>query len=590
MSARDLARAQQMIGRGEYAPAARLLRAVVSADPANALAQTDLAQALWRDGKPAEAVPFAARAAELIPNSPSFHLLHGFCLALAKRLPEGIAAMERALALDPASPDAVVPLVEAYATEMRFHDAAKLARAAVDRFPAEPRFCSSLASALINLGDEAGTDAALELAARRCPADLTCASMRAFVTHYRDAFDRTEQLARHRRVGELISMGLDPLPPVVIDEHPDRTLRIGLVSPDLRSHSVAYFARPLIENLGPGFKVHVFFTSRDPDDATLRFRAFVTRAGGAWHDAARLEHLAITQLIRTQKIDVLIDLSGLTNNHRLPVFALKPAPVQVTAIGYPGTTGLRTFDARITDTLADPPGEERWHTEPLLRLDPCFLCYTPIDEAPPPAPGPLERGGPVTFGSFNAVSKFSDRVLALWARVLNAVPGSRLVLKVGGSSKPGAAAPLLSRLQRAGIDPARVTLLERTTTQSEHLALYSEMDIALDTFPYHGTTTTCEALLMGVPVISRAGDRHASRVGLSLLTAAGRPQWAVLSDDDFVARAVELAQDPARLASLRRELRPALLASPLCDAPAYGRRFAAALRGLWKNRRSLPRG
>jgi predicted O-linked N-acetylglucosamine transferase (SPINDLY family) len=164
------------------------------------------------------------------------------------------------------------------------------------------------------------------------------------------------------------------------------------------------------------------------------------------------------------------------------------------------------------------------------------------------------------------------------------------VLKVGGSSKPGAAAPLLSRLQCAGIDPARITLLERTTTQSEHLALYSEMDIALDTFPYHGTTTTCEALLMGVPVISRAGDRHASRVGRSLLTAAGRPQWAVLSDDDFVARAVELAQDPARLASLRRELRPALLASPLCDAPAYGRRFAAALRGLWKNRRSLPRG
>lgn len=540
----DIQQARALIERGHSDAAAKILRKLVTADANDAVAHADLAQALWRLNKPAQAVPFAQRAVDLIPNAPPFHILLGHCLCLARRFEEGVAHLARGVELDPANPQPHVLLIEALATQYRWDEVASAAQAAMERFPTEHTFYLFLAHALSQSGHVEASAAVLARGAARFPLDLTIAMARAVHANYREGIARDEQLALHRAAGGLIAAHAgDPLPLPASDPNPERALRVGVVSPDLRGHSVLFFADALLRALDArAFKVQVFSTNLYPDEMSMRLRNDLARAGVPWHEAARLTSRDLALLVRKQKIDVLVELSGPTMNHRLTVCALRAAPVQVTAIGYPGTTGVPHVHVRLVDSLTDPPGEEPWHTERLVRLDPCFLCYTPLLEAPAVSPLPARERGHVTFGSFNAPTKFTDHALRLWGRVLAAAPGSRLLLKIPGTERPHVRAMVERRLGALGLDLGRVEILARTDGQADHLAQYARMDIALDTFPYHGTTTTCEALYMGVPVVTRIGDRHASRVGL----------------------------------------RASLLASPLCDARAYGRRVGDALRGLWR--------
>jgi predicted O-linked N-acetylglucosamine transferase (SPINDLY family) len=254
--------------------------------------------------------------------------------------------------------------------------------------------------------------------------------------------------------------------------------------------------------------------------------------------------------------------------------------VIVSAIGYPNTTGVPAVDWRVVDSITDPPGSEHLCTERLLRLDPCFLCYSPPQEAPEPALP--EADAPITFGSFNNAAKIGPTSIELWARVLKAVPGSRLLLKSQTLSDAAGRARIEKRFAQAGIEASRLELVAYSKTRQEHLELYKRVHVALDTTPYNGTTTTCEALWMGVPVLTTLGDRHAARVSASLLHAAGHPELVAKDADAFVQLAASLAQDRARLATLRTNLRGELRASPLCDAPAYAARFHAAIRDCWK--------
>ncbi|MCX6951156.1 MAG: hypothetical protein NTV51_03080, partial [Verrucomicrobia bacterium] len=244
--------------------------------------------------------------------------------------------------------------------------------------------------------------------------------------------------------------------------------------------------------------------------------------------------------------------------------------------------GLPAMDYRFTDAVADPVGEaDAFATEKLVRFAPTAWSYAPLAGAPEPAPPPCLARGHVTFGCFNNLAKLTDRVLVLWGRVLQAVPGARLRLKGRGLGEPAMRARYFERFGRLGLPTDRVDLLERTAGTEAHLAMYQDVDIALDTFPYHGTTTTCEALWMGVPVVSLVGDRHMSRVGASLLTAVGRAEWLAQNADDYVRIATGLAGDPARLAAERSGLRAALAASPLLDHAGQAARFGAALRQCW---------
>lgn len=391
---------------------------------------------------------------------------------------------------------------------------------------------------------------------------------------------------RHRALGELFRTHVAPMVlPRVSPADASRPITLALMSPDLHTHSVAFFVEPLLEHLSrERLRLRVYHTSSVQDATTTRLRSRLTPRD-AWIDASSMQDAPLAQRIAHDKVDVLLDLAGLTRGHRLGVLALKPAPLQVTYCGYPDTTGLVTVDARLVDHATDPAGSEQFSTETLLRIPECFLCYRPSDDAPPVTP--RDAHAPLTLCSFNAARKLSPETIALWSTCLQALPHAVLALKSPETSDPGVQHAILARFHVAGLANAseRVRFLDPTPASRDHLAAYAHADIALDPFPYHGTTTTCEALWMGVPVVSRVGERHASRVGLSLLSAVGLgDRCCAASDDEFVVKVVALAHDRAALAQLRTTLRSRLAASPLCDGPGFARRFEDTLRAAWRTR------
>jgi predicted O-linked N-acetylglucosamine transferase (SPINDLY family) len=301
-----------------------------------------------------------------------------------------------------------------------------------------------------------------------------------------------------------------------------------------------------------------------------------------WHNIRGKTDDDVAALIRADAIDILIDLAGHTENNRLPVFARKPAPVQVTYLGYPNTTGLRTIDYRLTDIEADPPGQEPYHTEQLVRLPHGFLCYTSPPDAPAVTALPTSTVGHVTFGSFNNLAKMTPEVIGLWAQILKAIPGSRLVIKNKSMKDGPTRERYLALFRETGITEDRLDFVAWIPEAADHLGAYAHVDIALDTFPYNGTTTTCEALWMGVPVITLAGERHAARVGVSLLTRVGLTELIAQSPEEYVKLAVELAADTERLVQLRAGMRERMKHSPLCDAKSFTRDLETAYRGMWR--------
>ena len=387
--------------------------------------------------------------------------------------------------------------------------------------------------------------------------------------------------AEHCRWAEVHAepLGRDVVP-LSSDGDPGRRLRVGYVSNNFREHSVAFFVEALLASHDRS-KVEIFCYA----DIMLadEFSGRLRRHSAQWRVITGQSDAQVAELIRQDAIDILVDLAGHTARNRLLVFARKPAPVQVTYLGYCNTTGLSAMDYRFTDALADSPGTtEHLHTEQLVRLPDCAWCYRPPDASPAVETPPVLRSGHITFGCFNARPKITGEMLALWARLLLEMPASSLLLKNVGFGEPSARQHTRDLLAKAGIAPERVELVGRVPTLAGHLATYARVDIALDTFPYHGTTTTCEALWMGVPVITLAGRTHASRVGVSLLTTTGLPELVASSPDEYVKIAAALATDVPRLAALRTTLRTRMASSPLMDASRFARNVEAAYRQMWR--------
>jgi predicted O-linked N-acetylglucosamine transferase (SPINDLY family) len=359
---------------------------------------------------------------------------------------------------------------------------------------------------------------------------------------------------------------------------PDRPLRLGILSGDLRTHSVAYFVEALLRDPPEGTAWVAFSTSPAAagDELSQRLR----RQFDTWIEAGPLDDAALARSIREQRIDVLVELSGHFSGNRLSALSSRPAPVVLTAIGYPASTGHPAIDWRLVDSITDPPGSEGDCRERLLRLDPCFLCYTPPASAP--APSMPEEGDPITFGSFNIATKISEPTVRLWSAVLAVVRKSRLLVKSRGLDEETTRLRLLDRFEQAGVARDRLELVGWTPDLESHLSLYHRVHVALDTTPYSGTTTTCEALWMGVPVVTLLGGMHRSRVSASLLAAAGLSDLVASDPSDFVRIACELAGDRARLVAHRVSARERLAASPLLDGEAYKRRVHAAIRECWK--------
>ena len=362
-------------------------------------------------------------------------------------------------------------------------------------------------------------------------------------------------------------------------------LRVGYMSADLRQHSITAFIGAVFKHHDPmQFEVFVYSVSTTRDEISAKIKSQVF----AWRDIAHKTIKDSAQMIYDDQLDILVELSGHTKGNRLEVCALKPAPIQVTYLGYPSTTGLKTIDYRLTDAWADPVGlTETYHSEKLMRIPDCGWCYEPVvQEAQTFADSPpVERNGFITFGSFNNIAKFNAPLCELWVEILNRVPESRLRLKARSFLDPEILLEWESRFANAGIAKQRLCFMSFKPKIKEHLAVYNEVDIALDSYPYHGTTTTCEALAAGVPVVSLAGSSHVSRVGVSLLSAVGLSDLIAEQREDYIAIAVKLAADRERLLYLRRNLGKRMKTSVLCDAEGFTRKLERCYRQMVANYR-----
>ncbi|HVX84122.1 MAG TPA: tetratricopeptide repeat protein [Phycisphaerae bacterium] len=388
--------------------------------------------------------------------------------------------------------------------------------------------------------------------------------------------DPREVFDAHQRWWQTYTAAITPLP-ARRDPDPDRPLRIGFVSPDFRYHSVAHFLFPLFERHDPTrFAFHCYSESAREDDYTVR----LAKSVDGWRKIVGKSDRDAAALIDADQIDVLVDLAGHTGGNRMPLFAYRAAPVQVTWLGYPATTGGSVIDYRITDAVADPPGmTDDQFVEKLWRLDRPAWCFRPPADVPAVASLRDRSDGGLTFGSYNAATKYSDATVRMWAKVLHAAPGSRLILKAVALHDEETRGLVRQRFAEQGIAAERLILRGPQPDVAEHLASYGEIDVALDTFPYHGTTTTCDALWMGVPVVTLAGQTHLSRVGVSLLTAAGLEELIARSEEAFVELAVRTAgRTDLRGAGLRERVEKC----PWRDEAGFARDFQRALRAMWR--------
>ena len=359
---------------------------------------------------------------------------------------------------------------------------------------------------------------------------------------------------------------------------PERRLKVGYVGGDFRAHPVGYFSLSLFAHHdAAAVETFVYMTDPRPDALSEKIRAHVHH----WRDAAGMGDPELAETIRADGIDILVDMAGHTAHNRLLAFAERPAPLQATGGGLGGTTGLATMDYILADRFEIPPGFERFHSEAVVRLPDGYVCYAPPDYAPEVASLPAREQGFVTFGCFNSAAKVTAEAIALWARVLAALPGAKLLLKNFTLGDPECRARFIRLLAEAGVSEDRL-ILEGPSPHAGLLAAYGRVDIALDPIPYSGGLTTLESLWMGVPVVALPGETFAARHSASHLANAGLPELVAASADDYVAIALGLASDLDALAGLRASLRPKIAASPVCDGAAYARGLEAAFRAMWR--------
>jgi len=398
-------------------------------------------------------------------------------------------------------------------------------------------------------------------------------------TLYQTNLSPQDVFEEHRKWGALIAAGIKRLPHRNVgDGHPQGKIRIGYISPDFCMHPVAFFALALLGGLDRGrFETYAYSDVHKADAMTNRLRALVD----VWRDVSEMQNQDVGELIQKDQIDLLVDLCGHTANNRLEVMAAKPAPIIVSYLGYPATTGMPGVGFRLTDAIVDPPGKtDSWHTEKLVRLDRCAWCFEAPASSPPVGPLPAKKNGFITFGCFNNLAKLNAPLYDVWVEILRNVPDSRLFLKAKTFIDPGICEGVVTYFTAQGIALDRLRVSGFEAVAQNHFDRYNEVDIALDSYPYHGTTTTCEALWMGAPVITRAGEAHISRVGASLLQAVGHPELVATTDKEYIRLAVDLARDLPRLEALRMSLRPEMMSSPLLDKKGFSAAIEKAFDSL----------
>ncbi len=566
-------------GTGDVVGAEKLLRAAVALDAKLPDGWTRLALALRDLGQMEKALAAAEQAVRVEPNSIDAQECCAALRAATRGMTAALPNYRQVAALAPERAQSWSQLGAALAQCGLTDESLECFSRALSIDPSSELAHHGRALAWQSQHRIAEAVAEYEVVLARNPDNHEARSSRLLCLHYIHGVARETILEEHVAFGRQV--GTPPARTFINTRDPDRKLRVAFLSPDLRAHSVAFFLEPLLAHLDrDAFEVCLYHDHPHMDATSERLRL----AANSWTHLAGQRPASVEAKILTDAPDVLVDLAGHTGHNRLPLLARRVAPVQLTYLGYPDTTGVTAMDGRLTDNIADPAGDaDAFSTERLYRFAPTAWCYIPPAGAPPVAPPPSSHRGFVTFGCFNNFSKASDATLLVWARLLLAVRGSRLLLKSTGLDTPLARAQLEARLAKLGVAEVatRVELAGRTNDIPSHLACYERVDIALDTFPYHGTTTTCEALWMGRPVVTLAGDRHASRVGASLLSAIGHAEWIATDPEKYIDIARSLAGDLLQRETLGASLRDQLGRSPLLDHSGQALRFGAALRQAW---------
>jgi protein O-GlcNAc transferase len=559
--------------RGEYQQAEAIYRQILDQHPAHPDALHLLGMIAFTFAHLPEALDLMQRASAANPAVPEYHCDAAVVLDAMGRGADAIEAFEKAIAIKPDHAHALDQLSTVLVAQSQFQRAVDSARRALKIAPQNPVTWNTLGNALIRQGSVEEAIESYRRAIAVDPSFQSAWSNLLLCLHYRTAYTPQQIFQEHLRWAQQLPPAQErqfPNPPPA-----DRPLRIGYLSPDFCGHSVSYFVEPLLQHHDrTRFELFCYSDTRNIDATTQRLRAYPLQ----WRDTQRLGDADLRSLILQDGIDILVNLAAHAGHNRLPALAQRVAPLQVSFLGYCNTTGLRSIDYRFTDSIADPPGQtESLHTEQLIRIDPCAWCYLPPADAPPVRETDHEN---ITFGCFSALSKVSDEMMALWTRIIDAVPESKLVLKAIAFCEESTRQRVSEQFARHGLTPDRLTLLGPQPNAPEHLRTYHQIDIGLDTYPYHGTTTTCEALWMGVPVISRVGEVHVSRVGASLLSAVGMQDLLAHDDKQYIQVAITLARDRDRLKDLRRTLRHRMQASPLMDEAGYTGRVESTYRAM----------
>ena len=532
---------------GELAEAVVLYEQALSLNPNIPEALSNLALALKDLGQPDAAIARYQQALALKPNAPEILSNLGVLLKGQGRTDEAIACYQKALALKPDSPNAHSNLGNALKDQGRFDEAIACYRQALALRPGYPEASWNLGSAIFDM-------------------------------HYSERYCDHNTLDAALLYGRHVSRG-NPRKDFANATDPKRRLRIGYVSADFRNHAVAFLFYGTLAAHDPAeVEVYLYSNSRDDDDMTARLRSLAHD----WRTIVGTSDADVEAMIRRDGIDILVDLAGYAAGQRLPLFALKPAPVQATWLGYLDTSGLAAMDYFLTDRFVVPTEDKASFSETVEYLPDVHFCFSPAGlDVPIVARSDMTR---LTLGSFNTWTKVSDGTIALWSRIMSEIPDCQLLLKTTQLDNPATRSQAIERFAAHGISADRL-ILETTFSpaRSDSLAVYNRIDIALDPFPYNGCTTTVEALWMGVPVVTLRGKRSVARAAEAILTVAGLPNLVADDGDAYVKTVKALAEDRIYLRALKSGLRATLEKSPIFDCAKFAQALEGLYRNMWRN-------
>ena len=570
--------ANALAARGQHDQAIPLYNAAIAIDPNLAAVYVNLGVALQELEKYDGAIEAFRVAIRLEPDSADAHYNLARCLQLAAFRPAALEEFRIVERLAPDRTDVKYWIGLALYEMLHLDEAIDQFRAALAVNPSEPMTYNTLGNALKDRCELAESLNSYRRAIELAPDYVAPYNNLVYTMHFDPGSDmraiRAEQDRWTARFAEPLKKSIRPH---ANDHNENRRLKIAYVSPNFRHHAEAHFVLPLLEaHDHEQFEIHCYSDYRRAGDNVT---AGMRRLADVWHDVHRLSNARLAEKVRADRIDILIDLTMQMSDDRMLMLAEKPAPIQIAYLAYPGSSGLATMDYRITDRYMDPPEtDDSWAVEQALRLPDSWCVYHTVSQYPDVNDPPALSNGHITFGSLNNFCKCNEQVLTRWANVLRAIEKSRLILLCpSGQAQRRTTAFFAER----GIAPDRIEFVS-VLPRPEYLQTYLRIDIALDPFPYNGITTTCDALWMGVPMLTLPGNTPASRAGLGLLTVAGVPEFIAQSEDHYIDLAKELATDLPRLKTLRSTLRAQTLASPLMNAPRFARNLESAYREIWK--------